>query len=58
MGFPGGNTRNVCVTGYVTSVYSAAYAINLHSPLSIMGDQPDENTKEFSKEELSVCVER
>ena len=42
------------MTGYVTSVYSDAYAINLYSSFSIMGDQPDEKTKEFSKEELNV----
>ena len=41
--------------GYVTSVYSTAYAVNLYSSLSIMGDHPDENTKEFSKEVSSMC---
>ena len=42
------------VTGYATSVYSDAYAINLYSSLSIMGDQTDEKTKEFNKDELNV----
>ena len=42
------------MTGYVTLVYSAAYAANLYSSLSIIGDQPDENTNEFSIEELNV----
>ena len=40
--------------GYVTSAYTTAYAVNLYSSLSIIGDQPDKNTKEFSKEELNV----
>ena len=38
--------------------FTAMYMLNLYSSLSIMGDQPDEKTKEFSKEELNVCVER
>lgn len=42
------------MTGYVSSVHSVAYAVNLYSSLNIMGDQPDENTKDFSKEELNV----
>ena len=42
------------MTGYVTSVHSAAYAVNFYSSLNIMVDQPDENTKEFNKEELTV----
>ena len=49
MGFPGANTRNVSITGYVT-----AYAVNSYSSLSIMGDQPDQNKKEFSREELNM----
>ena len=58
MGFPGGKHAKISVTGYATLVYSDAYAINLYSSLSIMGDQPDEKTKEFNKEELSACMER
>ena len=50
----GANAQNVFVTGHATSVYSAAYAINLYSSLSVMGHQPDENSKQFSKEELNV----
>ena len=42
------------MTGYVASVYSAAFAVNLYSSLRIIGDQTDENMKEFSKEELHV----
>ena len=53
-GFPGGKHAKCFRDGYVTSVHSAPYAVNSYSSLNIMGDQPDENTKEFSKEELNV----
>ena len=52
MGFPG--AKHAKCFGEGICHFSAAYAVNLYSSLNIMGDQPDENTKEFSKEEFNV----